>query len=974
MAGYYIPYDSRSQPPRHTDPASRPRNFGTHIEPAAGHASTSHHERVDYARAQRYSYDAHDTRYIYPPRPPPDAGRPGPPPRSPTGRRRHVWPPPPCCEDEAVSLAREAGAEGLLKVLKEAGKDEVQSRGAIDQEPMIEELPEFMNQYERRFVLTSDAEQKGRSRGVPTPPTSEDERSRKLRRKPSRLHTALGDGVPEMARRTASPYVYSRPARLHRDLSSTDHYQSPSTLTPPPTEYGPRRRERFSTSPKVSSPRRESRVSPSTRKGNDYFTSGNGSSDNAILDDEWDASNSAGRRMPSPRAPQTYPPPTTSTQSDAKDNAPDTSSIRRLNLDARRNTDTGSPAPFLPSLRVEKSRRPAPYAATGALGDSSESAVYSAPVTPGGTYPSLPRSRDSSYVSSRGVSPAATNAAANAEPSPPPSARQSRDMSQTYTGSSSPHSGNGSASASRPASPSPRTPGDTARLPRTDLDWSTLLAANAARKAKPPSRLASSMRQDSVPDVHQAPHGAHHASRNSTSLPYPEDFGPSTPTMYMPSERDHLHFPAPRPKLEVPSTSEAKTSSRSASPAASNASRTSNITKPGRPAMPTRHSIANATPIDERPQPAVRRHDSFSTSSQTKRELSALMKKGLPDCQRPESVSGYDDWYTVIGAPGLTFCPGCVDSVFERTIFRPSIRRLPQLNLNNNISCAFGSSPWLRLAWLLTLQQHRTDLTLLRDLADIEATSEPCPGGTEATRSWYGLRDREGYFVKDFHICYSDVRKTERLLPTLSGFFVRLPQRSSHGVYTCGIRAEGNRFSAYLDALIATHERALASRKGPDPMPFVDLVERKTRLRECTRDNMLTGGLWHFMPNIPTLTICEDCYEAVVEPEVRRNSEVAMRFNRTIQPVYGEGMGSSCQLYSRRMRKIFQRAVEDNDLKYLARKSKERREAELRLQERYKDVVRLAKRLSRDAAGGDDERRLNRELDRITQEWQAKWE
>lgn len=351
------------------------------------------------------------------------------------------------------------------------------------------------------------------------------------------------------------------------------------------------------------------------------------------------------------------------------------------------------------------------------------------------------------------------------------------------------------------------------------------------------------------------------------------------------------------------------------------------------------------------------------------------MKKGLPDCRRPDPVAGHDDWYTVIGAPGLTFCPDCVDAVFERTVFRPSIRRMPQLNLGTKVGCAFGSSPWLRLAWLFTLQQQRTDLTLLKDLAEIEETSEPCPGSREAVRSWYGLRDSEGYFVRDFYICYSDVRKIERLLPTLSGFFVRLPQRASYGKYICAIRSEGNRFSAYLDALIKTHERALASRKGPDPMPFVDLVERKLRLRECMRDNMLTGGLWHFIPSIPSLTVCEDCYEAVIEPEVRKNSDVAMRFNRTVQPVYDEGMGSSCQLYSRRMRKAFLYAVQDNDLKYLARKSRERREAELRLQERYKVVMRRAKRLSREGSGSeDDERRLNRELERITEEWQAKWE
>ncbi|KAK6396144.1 hypothetical protein LTR65_010254 [Meristemomyces frigidus] len=317
----------------------------------------------------------------------------------------------------------------------------------------------------------------------------------------------------------------------------------------------------------------------------------------------------------------------------------------------------------------------------------------------------------------------------------------------------------------------------------------------------------------------------------------------------------------------------------------------------------------------------------------------------------------------------------CVDSVFERTVFRPSIRRLPQLNLDTKVQCAFGASAWIRLAWLLTLQQHRTDLTLLRDLVEIDETSEPCPGHHEAVRSWYGLRDNEGYFVPDFHICYTDVRKIERLLPTLSGFFVRLTHRASHEKRVCGIRAGSNRFSIYLDALIVTHEQALASRKGPDPMPFVALVERKIRLRECTRDNMLIGGLWHFIPNVPALTVCEDCYEAVVEPEVKKNSDVAMRFNRTLQPVYGEGMGSSCQLYSRRMRKVFQRALQDNDVKYLARKANERRDAELRLQERYKDLVRRAKRLSKEGSGSeDDERRLERELERITDEWQAKWE
>jgi len=352
------------------------------------------------------------------------------------------------------------------------------------------------------------------------------------------------------------------------------------------------------------------------------------------------------------------------------------------------------------------------------------------------------------------------------------------------------------------------------------------------------------------------------------------------------------------------------------------------------------------------------------------------MKKGLPDCPRANPTAGYDEWYTVIGAPDLDFCPDCVNAVFERSVYRPSIRRSPPRDLNKRVQCAFGSSAWIRLAWLLTLQQNRMDLTLLRDLAEIESTSQPCPGGHEAVRSWYGLRDTDDLFVRDFHVCYNDVRKIECLLPTLLGLFVPSPHHAAYQKHTCAIRAEGNRFSTYLDALISTHEKAIASRNGADPMPFISLVEHKTQLRECTRDNMLSGGLWHFIPSMPSLTVCEDCYEAIVEPEFHNKSDVAMRFNRTLQPVYGEGMGSSCQLYSHRMRKVFRRAVRENDLKYLARKAKERREAELGLQEKYKEILRRAKRMSRDGgfSSEEDERRLNRDLEYITAEWQEKRE
>lgn len=379
--------------------------------------------------------------------------------------------------------------------------------------------------------------------------------------------------------------------------------------------------------------------------------------------------------------------------------------------------------------------------------------------------------------------------------------------------------------------------------------------------------------------------------------------------------------------------------------------------------------------VDARPRLIATKRESFANSSQTKKEIAALAKKGLPPCPRQEPVSGKDDWYTIIGQTNIDFCPDCIDTLFERTVFRSSFRRSLPRSYHEKVRCAFGS-PWIRLAWLLTLQQQRTDLTLLKDIADIEETSAPCPAGVETVMNWYGLRDLDGLFVRDFHLCYGDVRKIECLLPSLSGIFVRLPQRASYTKSVCAIRQESTRFSAYLDALVTTHEKALMARRNADPMPLIELIERKTQLRECTRDNMLIGGLWHFIPDLaPAMTVCEDCFEAVVEPEIKKNKSVAKKFNRTLQPVYTEGVGSSCQLYSPYMRKVFQRAVDENDMKYLVRKAKERREAELYLQDKFKAVMSKAKRLSLEGAvTEDDERRLNRDLEKISREWKEQWE
>lgn len=840
-----------------------------------------------------------------------------------------------------VSLKKEANAQDLIK---EVVQDEVPARGSVDQEPLIQDT-ELVNMLERRFVLAES----GRSNGAPTPPTSEDEKARKARRKPSKLDISSGDSVPEVSKRTSSPYAFSK----HNDTSSSDRFLSPAAMTPSSAKGA----RVGNTGHKPPSPRRDSgRLSPNSRRGNDYF---NAIDDNAI-DDMDDNRGQYDRRK------KVFDAPFTSSPSSTSFDIP-TPQVRRANLDARRYTDTQNTLPTMGRLNAEKSRRPTPLMASTSLHEAQDAS----PIPSSSAnlqFPDAHRaSWDNSHSSSRGVSPASSTGRRN-------TTRSSRMSSEySFEGGSKPPSAGGS----RPGTP-PRISKESTRLPKTDLDWSALLAANAARRTKPPSRLAASVPEEAELDVPRRRVHDPVFKQPASSLPYPEDTSLMGSTILMPHEQDHAYYPTKQSSNPPPAAYSSNASSiGGVSSSSGKASHASSLPVPNKPFLTRGYSAGPASdtgPSSARPRQSDAKRESFASSSQTKKDLAALVKKGLPPCPRTEPVAGFDDWYTVTGATSIDFCPECIDTLFERTFFRPLFRRSLPRNLDTKVRCAFGS-PWIRLAWLLTLQQQRTDLSLLKDVAEIESTTAPCPGSVQTAQSWYGLRDSEGLFVRDFHLCYGDVRKIERLLPTLSGLFVRLPHRASSEKHICAIRTDSNRFSAYLDALVNTHENALSSRKGADSVPLIDLIEQKTRLRECTRDNMMIGGLWHFAPDIPTFTICEDCFEELVEPQIKKNMPLARIFNRAVQPVYGEGIGSSCQLYSRRMRKVFQRAILADDFAYLARKSKERREAELWLQDKYKDVMRKAKRLSLEGAvSEDDERRLNRELERISSIWRSEWE
>lgn len=1001
-------YDSRPPPSRRAESFSRPTRTDGYLRPSAGPYDSGPSQGYGGERrsggpdspstsypnsrpSNRSSYDArydsrYDPRYSYPPR------------RSPSRvRKRRSWPPQPCVEDEVTSLRKEAGTERLLR---QVGREEVVSRGSIDQEPILEDVSELANKDHKRHV-PKPKDSSSSTGGLPTPPSSGDERQRREGRRPSRLNMdfkTLDNFVPEMRKRTSTPYSFTRSAQTPQPQPADSRFLSPDVISPP---KGERRAPGSKSQP--ASPRRDSaRYSPSTKQGNDYFAAGYAgySGDESAIDDTaYDTSDSISSATSSRQRPTTYPRPRDNKSDEPKASPvtsvvdfaaqPKDTPIRKAHLDARRNTDTANTLPTLAKLGNQKSRRPTPLAAASALSELSDSAVYSSPSSP--RLPSevpLPRSREPSYASSRGPSPTRVSESRASGASPRFSAEFSREQSST----SSPASKAPSLDGSRPASPSPRTPGDSPRLPRTDLDWSALMAANAARRPRNSSRLATSQLQmpqmpnlpeDSRPEISRS-HSTAPPIRAGTMPPSMHE-GSSTPNAYMPSERTPQYFPesvdTSRPRtipekratLQAPLSAEAK-STPYGTPSYGQPNDSARLS---RPAMPTRHSTADLPQVEHRQEPerpgtsdskrSSYSNTSYGKSAPRKEDLQALLRRKIPSCRRPEPVAGYDDWYTLSGAPNLDVCPDCVRENFDGTRYHREIRRSPRYNREARIQCAMGQ-PWIRLAFLLTLQRERSDLVYLKDLAEIDRTTSACPGNQEDYGPWYGLRDSDNFFIRNYCVCYADVRKIERLFSSLSGQFVRQPERYSHSAYRCAMRPETNRFWPYLSTLASIHEQSVSARKQADIAPFIDFVDQKMRSPECTRDTFLTGGLWHFIPNLPEFTVCRECFESIVVPEMQRHRDLAMRFNHSVQPVPQERGGSSCMLYSRRTRRWFRDAIDDNDMKYLAQRARARRDKEVYLQDKYKDVQRRMTGLTGEQR--EELRRLEREVQWIAEEWQ----
>ena len=323
--------------------------------------------------------------------------------------------------------------------------------------------------------------------------------------------------------------------------------------------------------------------------------------------------------------------------------------------------------------------------------------------------------------------------------------------------------------------------------------------------------------------------------------------------------------------------------------------------------------------------------------SPAKRPKSPGHPVSLPPCPRPHLVEGHTDWSTIRSCPNLDICPSCrraIEDAGWEGQFQPS----PPRPIGISTRCDLNN-PWVRMAWLLVLQSSDPHPGVVHRVIDTIAKEEPCPGRTGAVRKWFRLYDPESNrLIPTFDVCPHCVRHLETIFPNLKGQFIPAQMSNPQQKRTCDLTHESRRFATYIDTLEEVSKQAGEYRRPPNMLRFVRLTQKMAGTRECPRDNMVLGQPWHFVPNLPEFTVCEECYDAVVWPEIAAGSEIARLFNRTLQVLPPSAMGTSCQLYSQRMRDVLLSCCHRNDWAGLRQSVLQRVRIERDLQRRLAKV------------------------------------
>lgn len=311
----------------------------------------------------------------------------------------------------------------------------------------------------------------------------------------------------------------------------------------------------------------------------------------------------------------------------------------------------------------------------------------------------------------------------------------------------------------------------------------------------------------------------------------------------------------------------------------------------------------------------------------------------LAPCPRSIPVAGYQDWHTIEGLDHLDICPSCVKQM-RKSKFRDRLILSPvNKSRTEPVRCAM-SEPWTRLAWMQTLKKKLERLDLVSEVTRPSLGTKSCTGRIISDQSWYRIIDPDtGSYLPQFNICSACIRNIRLLWPVHRETFERSSKPQER---VCDFVSDSPRFIRYIDALDLSANRAEQEDSKPDVKEFLAYARRKVVLRDCRRSRLIFNT-WHYMPQLPEFTVCEDCYDDIVWPLAKARHPVARDFSSVMRLLPGDtGTGTreaSCQLYSPRIRAKFNDAVRRDDLPFIKWMAMTRYEAEQRFRDRQDELL-----------------------------------
>lgn len=320
---------------------------------------------------------------------------------------------------------------------------------------------------------------------------------------------------------------------------------------------------------------------------------------------------------------------------------------------------------------------------------------------------------------------------------------------------------------------------------------------------------------------------------------------------------------------------------------------------------------------------------------------------GLPDCPRQRPRAGHVDWLTLPRCDNLHICPSCYEQVLYPTEFRDQLVPAPMRSRDKEITCDLGTSPWYRIAWLMTLKYRRADLRLLQGIADASSRHRKAPchdGGTaRVTRPWLSILDPQTRrCVPDFTVCDFCADAVQALFPSLTGVFIPTTSSLEPRQGRCSLRfAPGRaRFAVYFDAFESAHDRAVADRAPPSVRRLAEDIGFYSGIEECSRDEPGRRRQWYVMAHVPEVTVCQECFLDVVCPELVADADAVASAGgdgngdgRAVRSVardfYQEPQviksATVCQMARPWMRDLFKRACRrDDGIEYLDSRVREK--------------------------------------------------